>query len=160
MVGRRLEDIHVVREFSNVFLDDLSGMPTERAIEFKIELQPDTTPISKSLYQMTPIELAELKIQLQDLQDKDYIHPSSSPWGCPALIVSMKDKDLRLCVDYRPLNVVMIKNKYPLPRIDILVDQLARAQVFSKFDLHFGYPQIKIHAKAIPKTTFFEIHAL
>jgi hypothetical protein len=100
VVGRKLEDIHVVREFLDVFSDDLLGMPPERAIEFKIELQHGTAPISKALYQMTHVELAELKIQLQDLQDKCYICPSSSPWGCPALFVSKKDKDLRLCVDY------------------------------------------------------------
>jgi hypothetical protein len=88
---------------------------------------------------MSPIELAELKIQLQDLLDKGFIHPSSSPWGCPALFVSKKDKDLCLCVDYRPLNAVTIKNKYPLPRIDILFDQLAGAQVFSKIDLCSSY---------------------
>jgi hypothetical protein len=98
--------------------------------------------------------LAELKIQLKDLLDKGFIHPSSSPWGCPALFVSKKDKCLCLCVDYRPLNAVTIKNKYPLPRIDILFDQLAGAQVFSKIDLHSGYHQIKICDEDIPKTAF------
>jgi hypothetical protein len=125
-------------------------MPPKRAIE----LQPGTTPIAKSLYRMKPVELAELKIQLQDLLDKGYIRPSPSPWGCPALFVSKKDKELRLCVDYRPLNAVTIKNKYPLTRIDLLFDQLAGAQVFSKIDLHSGYHQIKIHAEDIPKMTF------
>ena len=90
-----------------------------------IELQPGTTPISRRPYRMTPSELAELKIQLQELLDKGFIRPSTSPWGCPALFVKKKDHGLRLCVDYRPLNVVNIKNKYPLPRIDILFDQLA-----------------------------------
>jgi hypothetical protein len=103
---------------------------------------------------MTPVELAELKIQLQDLQDKGYIHPSSSPWGCPALFVAKRDKDLHLCVDYRPLNDVMIKNKYPLPCIDILFDQLAGGQVFSKIDLRSSYHQIEICAEDIPKTAF------
>jgi hypothetical protein len=135
VVERRLEDIHVVREFPDVFYDDLPGMPPERVIEFKIELQPGTAPISKTPYKMSREELAELKIQLKDLLDKGVIHPSSSPWGCPALFVSKKDKDLRLCVDYRPLNAVTIKNKYPLPCIDILFDQLVGAQVFSKIDL-------------------------
>jgi hypothetical protein len=102
-------------------------MPHERAIEFKIELQPGTSPMSKAPLKMSQEELAELKIQLKDLIDKDFIHPSSSLWGCPALFVSKKDKGLRLCVDYRPLNAVTIKNKYPLPRIDILFDQLAGA---------------------------------
>jgi hypothetical protein len=153
-VERKMEDIHVVREFLNVFPDDLLGMPPERAIKFKIELQPSTAPISKAPYQMTHVELVELKIQLQDLQDKDIIHPSSSPWGCPALFVLKKDKDLHLCVDYRPLNVITIKNKYPMPRIDILFDRLAGAQVFFKINLRSGYHQIKIHTEDIPKTAF------
>jgi hypothetical protein len=88
---------------------------------------------------MSPVELAELNIQLQDLLDKGFVHPSSSPWGCLELFMSKKDKDLRLCVDYRPLNAVTIKNKYPLPSIDILFDQLAGAQVFFKIDLRSGY---------------------
>jgi hypothetical protein len=129
-------------------------MPPERAIEFKIELQPGTTPISKAPYKMSPMELKELKIQLQGLLDKGYICPSISPWGSSTLFVEKKDKELRLCVDYRPLNAVTIKNKYPLPRIDILFDQLAGAQVFSKIDLHSGYHQIKIRAEDIPKTAF------
>jgi hypothetical protein len=108
---RRSKDIHVVQEFPDVFPDDLLGMPPERAIEFKIKLLPDTTPISKSPYKMSREELVELKIQLKDLLDKGFIHPSSSPWGYPALFISKKDKGLRLCVDYRPLNAVTIKNK-------------------------------------------------
>jgi hypothetical protein len=103
---------------------------------------------------MSPLELAELKIQLQDLLDKGFIRPSSSPWGCPALFVSMKDKDLCLCVDYRLSNAVTIKNKYPLPRIEILFDQLAGAQVFSKIDLRSGYHRTKIRAEDVPKTAF------
>jgi hypothetical protein len=150
----KLEDIHVVREFLDVFLDDLSSMPPERAIEFKIELQPGTTPIIKALYKMSPVELAELKIQLQDLQDKGFICPSSSPWGCPTLFVSKKDKDLCLCVNYRSLNVVTIKKKYPLPCINILFDQLAGAQVLSKIDLRSSYYRIKIRTEDIPKMAF------
>jgi hypothetical protein len=103
---------------------------------------------------MPPNELAELKIQLQDLLDKGFIRPSASPWGFPALFMKKKDNSLRLCVDYRPLNEVTIKNKYPLPRIDILFDQLAGARVFSKIDLHSGYHQIKIRPSDIPKTAF------
>jgi hypothetical protein len=154
MVELKLEDIHVVREFPDMFPDDLPGMPPERAIEFKIELQPGTAPIAKAPYKMSPMEMKELKIQLQGLLDKGYIHPSTSPWGCSALFVEKKDKELCLCVDYRPLNAVTIKNKYPLPHIDILFDQLARAQVFSKIDLYSDYHQIKIHAEDIPKTAF------
>jgi hypothetical protein len=103
---------------------------------------------------MPPNELAELKIQLQDLLDKGFIRPSASPWDCPALFVKKKDNSLRLCVDYRPLNAVTIKNKYPLPHIDILFDKLAGAKVFSKIDLRSGYHQIKIKPSDIPKTTF------
>jgi hypothetical protein len=151
---QKLEDIHVIREFLDVFPYDLLGMPPERAIEFKIELQPGITPIAKAPYKMSPVELKELKIQLQGLLDKGYIQPSISPWGCSALFVEKKDKEMRLCVDYRLLNAVTIKNKYPLPRIDILFDQLAGAQVFSKIDLRSGYHQIKIRAEDIPKTAF------
>jgi hypothetical protein len=103
---------------------------------------------------MTPKELAELKVQLNELLDKGYIHPSSSPWGCPALFMKMKDQSLRLCVDYRSLNVVTIKNKYPLSRIDILFDQLAGARVFSKVDLRSGSHQFKIRPEDVPKTAF------
>jgi hypothetical protein len=135
-----------------VFPDDLPKMPPERVIEFKIELQLSTTPIAKASYKMPPIELVELKIQLQYLLDKGFIHPSSSPWDCPTLFMSKKDNDLHLCVDYRPLKAVTIKNKYPLPRIDTLFDQLAGAQVFSKINLGSGYHRIKIHAEDTPKT--------
>jgi hypothetical protein len=103
---------------------------------------------------MTPNELAELKVQLNELLDKGYIHQSSSPWGCPALLVKKKDQSLRLCIDYRPFNAVTVKNKYLLPRIDILFDQLAHAKVFSKFDIRSGCHQIKIHPKDVPKIAF------
>jgi hypothetical protein len=153
-MAKSIKEIPMVREFLDVFPDDLPGMPPERDIEFKIELQPGTTPISRAPYKMSREELAELKIQLKDLLDKGFIRPSSSPWGCPVLFVSKKDKGLRLCVDYRSLNAVTIKNKYPLLRIDILFDQLAGAQVFSKIDLCSGYHQIKICDEDIPKTAF------
>jgi hypothetical protein len=151
---KSIEEIPVVRECLDVFPDDLLGMPYERDIEFKIELQPGTTPISKASYKMSREDLAKLKIQLKDLLDKGFIHPSSSPLGCPALFVSKKDKGLCLCVDYQPLNAVTIKNKYPLPHIDILFDQLAGAQVFSKIYLRSGYHQIKIRDEDIPKMAF------
>jgi hypothetical protein len=137
-----------------VFPGDLPGMPPERGIEFKIELQPGTALIAKSLYRMTLVELAELKMQLKDLLDKGYIHPSSSPWGYPVLFVNKKDKALHLCVDYRPLIAVTIKNMYPLPQIDLLFDKLVGAQVFSKIDLCSVYHQIKICADDIPKMAF------
>jgi hypothetical protein len=121
-VTQNLEDIPVFWEFPDVFPKDLPGMPPDRDVEFTIELQPGTTRISRRLYKMTHKELAELKIQLKELLDKWYIHPSCSTWGCPALFMKKKDQSLRLCVDYRPLNVVTIKNKYPLPCINILFD--------------------------------------
>jgi hypothetical protein len=149
-----LDEIPVVREYPDVFPDELPGMPPDRDVEFVIELQPGTAPISKRPYRMPPKELAELKKQLQELLDKGYIRPSSSPWGCPALFVKKKDGSLRMCVDYPPLNAVTIKNKYPLPGIDVLFDQLAGAKVFSKIDLRSGYHQIKIRTCDIPKTAF------
>ena len=120
-----VEDIPVVCEYLDVFPEELPGMPPNREVEFVIELKPGTAPISKRPYGMPPNELRELKEQLKVLLDKGFIHLSSSPWGCPALFVKKKDGSLRMCVDYRPLNEVTIKNKYPLPRIDILFDQLS-----------------------------------
>ena len=119
-------------------------MPPDREVEFVIELKPGTAPISKRPYRMPPNELRELKEQLKILLDKGFIRPSSSPWGCPTFFVKKKDGSLRMCVDYRPLNEVTVKNKYPLPRIDILFDQLSGARYFSKIDLRLGYHQIKI----------------
>jgi hypothetical protein len=152
--SQNLEDILVACEFPDVFSKDLPGMPPDRDVEFVIELQPGTTPISRRPYKMTPKELAELKVQLNELLDKGYIRPSSSPWSCPALFVKKKDQSLRLCVDYRPLNAVTVKNKYPLPRFYILFDQLTGARVFFKVDLRSCYHQIKIHPEDIPKTAF------
>jgi hypothetical protein len=154
MMELPLKKILVVCEYAVVFPDELPGMPPGRYIEFTIELQPGMTPISKRPYRMPPTELAELKKQLQELLDKGFIRPSTSPWGCPTLFVKKKDESLRLCIDYRPLNAVTIKNKYPLPRIDVLFDQLVGAKVFSKIDLRSGYHQIKIRASDIPKTAF------
>jgi hypothetical protein len=122
--------------------------------KFVIELKPGMAPISRRSYRMPPNELVEFKTQLQDLLEKGFIRPSSSPWGCPAIFVKKKDQTLRMCVDYRPLNEVTIKNKYPLPRIDILFDQLTGARVFSKIDLRSGYHQIRIRPEDIPKTAF------
>jgi hypothetical protein len=138
-----LASIPMVCEFLDVFPKDLSGLPPDRDVEFTIELEPGTAPISWRPYHMAPKELVEMKKQLEKLLEKGFIHPSSSPWGCPAIFVN-KDGTLRMCIDYRPLNVVTIKNKYPLPRIDALFDQLAGAKVFSKIDLRLGYHQIKI----------------
>jgi hypothetical protein len=154
MLESHVERISVVCEYPDVFPDELLGMPPDRDIEFAIELQPRTAPISKRPYRMPPAELAELKKQLQELLDKGFICPSTSPWGCLALFLKKKDESLRLCVDYRPLSTVTIKNKYPLPHIDVLFVQLVGAKVFSKIDLRSGYHQIKIRASDIPKTAF------
>ncbi|WVZ63931.1 hypothetical protein U9M48_013522 [Paspalum notatum var. saurae] len=150
-----IEKIPVVSDFPDVFPEELPGLPPDRDVEFAIELVPGTAPVSRRPYRMAPDELKELKVLLQEQLDKGFIRPSSSPWGCPALFVEKKDQGgKRLCVDYRPLNAVTIKNKYPLPHIDILFDQLAGAKVFSKIDLRSGYYQIKIREEDIPKTAF------
>jgi hypothetical protein len=152
--AQNLEDIPVACEFPDIFSEDLSGMPPDRDVEFIIELHPGTTPISRRSYKMTPKELAELKVQLNELLDKGCIRPSSSPCGCSTLFVKKKDQSLRLCVDYQPLNAVTIKNKYSLPHIGILFDRLTGAKVFSKVDLCSGYHQIKIRPEDGPKTAF------
>ena len=120
----RLEDVPVVRDFLDVFPDDLPGPPPEREVDFPIDLVPGTAPISLPPYRMAPTELKELKAQLQELVDGGFIRPSTSPWGAPVLFVKKKDGTWRLCIDYRQLNKVTIRNKYPLPRIDDLFDQL------------------------------------
>jgi hypothetical protein len=151
--AKTLADIPVVSEFPNVFPDDLPGLPPDQDVEFKIELLPGTAPISSRPYRMPPNELAELKVQLNELLKKGLIRPSSSPWGCPAIFVK-KDQSLRMCIDYRPLNAVTVKNKYPLLRIDILFDQLSKVKVFSKIDLRSGYHQNKICPEDVLKTAF------
>jgi hypothetical protein len=123
-IVQEIREIPVVCEFLDVFPEDLPRLPPKRDVEFVIELKPSTTPISRRSYRMPPNELAKLKAQLQDLLQKGFIRPSSSLWGCPAILVKKKDQTLRMCVDYRPINEVTIKNKYPLSRIDILLDQL------------------------------------
>ena len=125
----------VVCEYEDVFSDELSGSPPHRDVDFVIELHPSTLPISMTPHRMTPVELQELNVQLQELLDKGFIRPSTSPWGAPVLFAKKKDKTLQLCIDYRQLNRVMIKNRYPLPRIDDLFDQLRGARVYSKIDL-------------------------
>jgi len=149
-----LPQIPVVCEFPDVSPKELPGLPPDREVECAIELIPGTAPISRRPYRMPPNELAELKNQLKELLDKGFIRPSSSEWGCPVLFVKKKDQSLRMCVDYRPPNAVTIKNKFPLPRIDILFDQLSKARVSSKIDLWSGYHQIKIRPQDISKTAF------
>ena len=149
----RLEDIPVVREFPGVFPDELS-MPPEREVDCEIEVVPGTGPISKAPHRMAPAELKELKSQLQDLLDKGFVRPSVSPWGSPVLFVKKKDGSMRLCIDYRELNKVTVKNRYPLPRIDDLFDQLQGSQVFSRIDLRTGYHQVRIRPSDVEKTAF------
>ncbi|GKV24657.1 hypothetical protein SLEP1_g34241 [Rubroshorea leprosula] len=153
-VTSRLEDIPVVREFPDVFPEDLPGLPPDREVEFAIDLVPGTGPISKAPYRMAPTKLKELKIQLKELLEKGFIRPGVSPWGAPVLFVKKKDGSMRLCINYRELNKVTVKNRYPLPRIDDLFDQLKGAQVFSKIDLRSGYHQLKIKPDDVPKTAF------
>jgi hypothetical protein len=140
--GKALEDLRVVSEFQDVFPEDLPDMPPDRDIQFSIELIPGTAPISKRPYRMDVKDLAELKKQIEELLSKGFIRPSSSPWGAPTLFVDKKDGSRRLCIDYRSLNDVTIKNKYPLPRIEDLFDQMRGYKVFSKIDLRSGYHQL------------------
>ena len=152
--SRELATIPVVSEFSDIFPEELPGIPPKREVEFTIDIAPGTEPISKAPYRMAPAELKELKSQLEEMLEAGFIRPSTSPWGAPVLFVKKKDGSLRLCIDYRQLNKDTIKNKYPLPRIDDLSDQLQGAKVFSKIDLRSGYHQLKIKTEDVPKTSF------
>ncbi|TYK18660.1 ty3-gypsy retrotransposon protein [Cucumis melo var. makuwa] len=144
----------VVSDYPDVFPEELLGLPPHREIEFAIELEPGTVPISRAPYRMAPAELKELKVQLQELLDKGFIRPSVSPFGAVVLFVKKKDGSMRLCIDYRELNKVTIKNRYHLPRIDDLFDQLQGATVFSMIDLRLGYHQLRIKDGDVPKTAF------
>jgi hypothetical protein len=139
-----LEDIRVVQDYPDVFPEELPGMSPDHDIEFLIELLPGTPPISKRPYRMPVNELVEHKKQIVELQAKGFIRPSSSPWGAPVLFVEKKDGTQCMCIDYRSLNEVTIKNKYPLPRMEDLFDQMKGASIFSKIDLRSGYHQLKI----------------
>ncbi|GKC36005.1 putative reverse transcriptase domain-containing protein [Tanacetum coccineum] len=150
----KLEDIPNVRNFSSVFPEDLPGLPSFREVEFRIDLVPKAMPIAKSPYSLAPTELQELSNQLNELQDKGFIRPSSSPWGAPMLFVKKKDGSFRMCIDYREMNKLTIKNRYPLPRIDDLFDQIQGSQYFSKIDLRSSYHQLRVCKEDIPKTSF------
>ncbi|KAI3825229.1 hypothetical protein L1987_06707 [Smallanthus sonchifolius] len=149
-----LSEVLVVQDFPVVFPDDLTGVPPEKEIKFQIDLQPGAQPVAKVPYRLAPTEMKELMEQLQYLLDKGFIRPSISPWGAPVLFVKKKDGSMRMCIDYRELNKLTIKNKYPLPRIDDLFDQLQRAKWFSRIDLRSGYHQLKVREEGIPKTAF------
>ncbi|GJY14000.1 putative reverse transcriptase domain-containing protein [Tanacetum coccineum] len=151
---KKQEEIVVLRDFPEVFLNDLSGLPPNREIELRIELIPGAIRVAKSPYHLAPSELEELSGQLKELQDKGFIRPSSSLWGAPILFVKKNDGSFRMCIDYRELNKLTIKNRYPLPWIDDLFDQLEGSQHFSKIDLRSGYHQQGVHEDDIPKTVF------
>ncbi|GKB77533.1 putative reverse transcriptase domain-containing protein [Tanacetum coccineum] len=151
---KRLEDIPVVKEFLDVFPEDLHVLPPVRQVEFQIDLIPRAAPVARTPYRLTPSEMQELSNQLQELADRGFIRPSTSPWGAPVLFVKRKDGSFRMCIDYRELNKLTIKNRYPLPRIDDLFDQLQGSSVYSKIDLRSGYHQLRVRNKYIPKTAF------
>nr|XP_043629919.1 uncharacterized protein LOC122601221 [Erigeron canadensis] len=150
----RLADIPIVRDFPDVFPDDVQGLPPSRQVEFRIDLLPNATPVAKELYRLAPSEMQELATQLLELQDKGFIRPSSSPWGAPVLFVKKKDVSFRMCIDYRELNKLTVKNRYPLPRIDDLFDQLQGAKYFLKIDLRSGYHQLRVCKENVPKIAF------
>jgi hypothetical protein len=150
----RVEDIPVVCHYPDVFPADLPGLPPETESIFEIKLVPGTQPIFRLPYKMAPVEQVELKRQIDELLAKGFIRPSVSPWAAPVIFVEKKNGTKRLCVDYRGLNQVTIKNNYPLPRIDALLDQLKGAKVFSKIDLQSGYHQLRIKEEDIEKTAF------
>ncbi|GJR19420.1 reverse transcriptase domain-containing protein [Tanacetum coccineum] len=151
---KKLDDIRVVRDFPEVFPDDLLGLPLVREIEFRIDLISGASLVVRSPYRLAPSEMLELSNQLKELQEKGFIRPSHSPWGAPVLFVKKKDSSMRMCIDYRELNKLTIKNRYPLPRIDDLFDQLQGACCFSKIDLRSGYHQLRVREEDIPKTAF------
>ncbi|GJY99887.1 putative reverse transcriptase domain-containing protein [Tanacetum coccineum] len=151
---KRLEDVPTVRDFSKVFPEDLPGLPPTRQVEFQIDLVPGAAPVARAPYRLAPSELQELSTQLQELSDKGFIRPSSSPWGAPVLFVKKKDGSFWMCIDYRELNKLTVKNRYPLPRIDDLFDQLQGSRVYSKIDLRSGYHQLRVREEDIPKTAF------
>ena len=146
-----LSDIPTVCNYPEVFPEELPGLPPHKEIELEIDVIPGATP---GPYRMAPMELKELKLRLQELLEKGFIRPSVSPWGAPMLFVKKKDGTLRLCVDYRKLNKITVKNKYPLPRIDDLFDQLKGASIFSKIDLRSRYHQLRIKDEDVHKTAF------
>ncbi|GKB07362.1 putative nucleotidyltransferase, ribonuclease H [Tanacetum coccineum] len=149
-----IQDIPVVRDYPEVFPEELHGLPPPRKVEFQIDLIPREALVAKAPYRLAPSEILELLRQLQELLSKGLIRPSSSSWGAPTLFVKKKDRSIRMCIDYRELNKLTIKNRYLLPQIDDLFDQLHSAKYFSKIDLQSGYHQLKVYEEDIPKTAF------
>ncbi|GJY32637.1 putative reverse transcriptase domain-containing protein [Tanacetum coccineum] len=149
----RIKDVQSIENFPEVFPEDLSGLPPARTVEFQIDLILGAAPVARAPYRLAPSEMKELSEQLQELSDKGFIRPSSSPWGAPVLFVKKKDGSFRMCIDYRELNKLTVKNRYPLPRIDDLFDQLQGSSIYSKIDLRSGYHQLRVREQDIPKTT-------
>nr|GEY37862.1 hypothetical protein [Tanacetum cinerariifolium] len=147
---QKLDDIPVVRDFPEVFLEDLSGLLPQRQVKFHIDLVPGATPVMKSPYRLAPSEMQELSEKLQELQDNGFIWPSHSPSGAPVLFVK-KDSSFCICIDYRELNKLTIKNRYPLLKIDDLFDQLQGSCYFSKIDLRSSYSQLRVYEEDILK---------
>ena len=153
-VRTNLDLPNIVCKYEDVFPDELPGLPPQRVVDFCIELHPGTLPTSMTPHRMAPVQLQELKVQIQKLLGKGFIRPSTSPWGAPVLFAKKKDKTLRLFIDYRQLNRIMIKNRYSLSRIDDLFDQLRGARVYSKINLRTSDHQLRVRETNIPKTTF------
>ncbi|GKE77726.1 putative reverse transcriptase domain-containing protein, partial [Tanacetum coccineum] len=151
---KRLKDVPTVRDFPEVFTEDLPRLPPIRHVEFQIDLVPGAAPVAQAPYRLAPSEMEELSTQLQELSDKGFIRPSPSPWEAPVLFVKKKDGSFRMCIDYRELNKLTIKNRYPLPRIDYLFDQLQGSSVYSKINLRSGYHQLRVRDEDIPNTAF------
>ncbi|GJR39766.1 hypothetical protein Tco_1215450 [Tanacetum coccineum] len=148
------DDVPIVQDFLKVFPEDLPGIPPTRQVEFQIDLILCAAPVARAPYRLAPSEMKELSDQLKELSDKGFIRPSSSPWGAPVLFVKKKDGSFRMCIDYRELNKLTVKNRYPLPRIDDLFDQLQGLSIYSKIDLRSGYHQLRVREEDIPKTAF------
>ncbi|GJU70214.1 reverse transcriptase domain-containing protein [Tanacetum coccineum] len=151
---KRIEDVPFFRDFPEVFPKDFLGLPPTRQVEFHIELIPGAAPVARVPYRLAPAEMKELAEHLKELSNKGFIRPSSSPWGAPILFVKKKDGSFRMCIDYRELNKLTVKNRYPLPRIDDLFDQLKGSSIYSKIDLRSGYHQLRVREEDIPKTAF------
>nr|GFC11759.1 putative reverse transcriptase domain, ribonuclease H-like domain, aspartic peptidase domain protein [Tanacetum cinerariifolium] len=151
---KRLEDVPIVRDFFEVFPEDLPGLPLTQQVVFQIDLIPGAAPVARAPYRLAPSEMKELLDQLQELSEKGFIRSSSSPWGAPVLFVKKKDGSFWMCIDYRELNKLTVKNRYSLPRIDDLFDQLQGLSIYSKIDLRSGYYQFRVREADIPKTAF------
>ncbi|GJZ22298.1 putative reverse transcriptase domain-containing protein [Tanacetum coccineum] len=161
-----LEDVPMIRDFPEVFLEELPGLPPPRQVEFRIELIPRAAPVARAPYRLAPSKMKELSVQLQELLEKGFIHPSSSPWGAPVLFVKKKDGSFRTCIYYRELNKLTVMNRFPLLRINDLFDQLQGSSVYSKMDLRSRYHLLRIKEEDILITAFrtryghFEFHVM